>query len=221
MAGAVRLSTTSFQALRVSSSSLSSFATAINLLQPLLLPNFNQNSDKRLRLLSSSYSDKSHVSRVKVSESVAETEPPKWWERNAGPNMVDIHSTEEFLSALSGAGERLVIVEFYGTWCASCRALFPKLCKTAVENSDILFLKVNFDENKPMCKSLNVKVLPYFHFYRGVDGQLESFSCSLAKFQKIKDGIRLHNTARCSIASAKGPEEFTLESLSNASKPTR
>jgi len=41
--------------------------------------------------------------------------------------MVDIHSTEEFLSALSGAGERLVIVEFYGTWCASCRALFPKV----------------------------------------------------------------------------------------------
>lgn len=32
-----------------------------------------------------------------------------------------------------------------------------------------------------MCKSLNVKVLPYFHFYRGAHGQLESFSCSLAK----------------------------------------
>lgn len=63
----------------------------------------------------------------KVDENVAETEPPKWWERNAGPNMVDIHSTEEFLKALSEAGERLVIVEFYGTWCASCRALFPKV----------------------------------------------------------------------------------------------
>lgn len=41
--------------------------------------------------------------------------------------MVDIHSTQEFLSALSQAGDRLVIVEFYGTWCASCRALFPKV----------------------------------------------------------------------------------------------
>lgn len=35
-----------------------------------------------------------------------------------------------------------------------------------------------------MCKSMNVKVLPYFHFYRGADGQLESFSCSLAKVGK-------------------------------------
>ncbi|KAF8051794.1 hypothetical protein N665_1665s0011 [Sinapis alba] len=233
MAGVVRLSATSVQALGVSSSSFTSFATTLS--SPCLPPNTSLNSDKRLRLLSSSPSfssshypssglrrHKSKVVRVKVDESVAETEPPKWWERNAGPNMVDIHSTEEFLKALSEAGERLVIVEFYGTWCASCRALFPKLCKTAVENPNILFLKVNFDENKPMCKSLNVKVLPYFHFYRGADGQLESFSCSLAKFQKIKDGIRLHNTDRCSIGPAKGPEGFTLESLSvqtNAAKP--
>jgi len=53
-----------------------------------------------------------------------------------------------------------------------------------VEHPDIVFLKVNFDENKPMCKSLNVRVLPFFHFYRGADGQLESFSCSLAKVKK-------------------------------------
>lgn len=62
-----------------------------------------------------------------VHATVAETEPPKWWEKNAGPNMIDVHSTDEFLSALSQAGDRLVIVEFYGTWCASCRALFPKV----------------------------------------------------------------------------------------------
>ena len=56
-----------------------------------------------------------------------ESDGPKWWERNAGPNMIDIHSTQEFLNALSHAGDRLVIVEFYGTWCGSCRALFPRV----------------------------------------------------------------------------------------------
>lgn len=57
----------------------------------------------------------------------SENREPKWWERNAGPNMIDIHSTQEFLDALRDASERLIIVEFYGTWCASCRALFPKV----------------------------------------------------------------------------------------------
>nr|GEY86556.1 thioredoxin-like 2, chloroplastic [Tanacetum cinerariifolium] len=79
---------------------------------------------------------------------------------------------------------------------------------------EILFLKVNFDENKPMCKNLNVKVLPYFHFYRGADGQLESFSCSLAKFQKIKDAILKHNTDRCSIGPNKGVGELKLDTVS-------
>jgi hypothetical protein len=62
-----------------------------------------------------------------------------------------------------------------------------QLCKLAAENPDVEFLKVNFDENKPMCKSLNIKFLPYFYFYRGAEGCLEGFSCSLAKvFLKIK-----------------------------------
>nr|GLL17817.1 thioredoxin-like 2-1, chloroplastic isoform X1 [Ipomoea trifida] len=128
----------------------------------------------------------------KVRATAAETEQPKWWEKSA-PNMVDINSTEGFLDALSNAGDRLVIVDFYGTWCASCRALFPKLCKIAEEHQEILFLKVNFDENKSLCKSLNVKVLPFFQFYRGADGLLDSFSCSLAKLQKLRDAIATHN----------------------------
>ncbi|KAL5563811.1 hypothetical protein UlMin_033558 [Ulmus minor] len=111
--------------------------------------------------------------------------------RNA-PNMIDIHSAQNFLSALSEAGDRLVIVEFYGTECALYRALFPKLCRTAEDHPEILFLKVNFDENKPMCKSMNVKVLPFFHFYRGADGQLESFSCSLAKVTIARHNNTIH-----------------------------
>lgn len=161
-----------------------------------------------------SFRPRKRFDSVKAQAVIAESGQPKWWEKNCGPNMIDIHSTQEFLSALSQAGDRLVIVEFYGTWCASCRALFPKLCRTAEEHPEILFLKVNFDENKPMCKNLNVKVLPYFHFYRGADGQLESFSCSLAKFQKIKDAIQQHSTDRCSIGPPKGVGDLNLEPAS-------
>jgi thiol-disulfide isomerase/thioredoxin len=46
--------------------------------------------------------------------------------------MIDIHSTVEFLDALRDAGDNLVIVEFYGTWCASCRALFPRVMSLIV-----------------------------------------------------------------------------------------
>ncbi|CAI9100562.1 OLC1v1037688C1 [Oldenlandia corymbosa var. corymbosa] len=226
MADLVRLSANSV-GFSSSSSLLTSFSTSVSTSQPILAPPL-QSLCKRVISLSVSsplaglpvtFRPRKNWTSLKVQATVTETEQPKWWEKNAGPNMVDIHSTQEFLKALSEAGDRLVIVEFYGTWCASCRALFPKLCRTAEEHPDILFLKVNFDENKPMCKSLNVKVLPYFHFYRGSEGQLESFSCSLAKFQKIKDAIELHNTARCSIGTPEGVGNLTLESLSAPKDP--
>ncbi|KAG9151025.1 hypothetical protein Leryth_003131 [Lithospermum erythrorhizon] len=126
---------------------------------------------------------------LKVFATADEVGVPKWWEKNGGPNMIEIRSTEQFLEALSQAGDRLVIVEFYGTWCASCRALFPKICKIAEAHPEIIFLKVNFDENKSLCKSLNVRVLPYFQLYRGADRLVDSFPCSLAKLQKLKNAI--------------------------------
>ncbi|KHG22266.1 hypothetical protein F383_27567 [Gossypium arboreum] len=201
MADAIRLLSSSssslIHSLRFSSPSLlTTFHFASN--YPLLsLGPTNQNSDKIFSYSSSiglaplALIPRKPSLSFKVHATVEETEQPKWWERNAGPNMIDIHSTKEFISALSEAGDRLVIVEFYGTWCASCRALFPK-------------------------------VLPYFHFYRGADGQLESFSCSLAKFQKIKDAIEMHNTARCSIGPPKGVGDLNLESVSapKNDKPT-
>ncbi|CAK9210793.1 unnamed protein product [Sphagnum troendelagicum] len=63
---------------------------------------------------------------------------------------------------------------------------------------------VNINENKSMCKSLNIKVLPFFHFYRGAEGHIDSFSCSLSKLQKLKDAIAQHNTARCSMGPPVG-----------------
>ncbi|XWS70005.1 hypothetical protein CRYUN_Cryun03dG0012000 [Craigia yunnanensis] len=219
MAGVTRLSAASFHSSS-SSSLITSFASTLISRKPGLPPNFNL--DRKSCSLSSSVAGVSRLPVIsrkqllsfKVHATITETNQPKWWEKNAGPNMIDIHSTQEFLSALSEAGERLVIVEFYGTWCASCRALFPKLCRISQEHPEILFLKVNFDENKPMCKSLNVKVLPYFHFYRGAHGQLESFSCSLAKFQKIKDAIEMHSQPHCNFGPSKGVGDLNLESIS-------
>lgn len=122
-------------------------------------------------------------------------------------NMADLHSTQEFVEALSEAGEKLVVVEFFATWCGSCRALFPKLCKLAGDYPEVMFYKIELEENKPLCKSLNIRVLPYFHFYRGASGRLDAFPASLTKIQRLKDALATHSTDRCSLGPPAGPEQ--------------
>ncbi|KAJ7550463.1 hypothetical protein O6H91_07G102600 [Diphasiastrum complanatum] len=127
---------------------------------------------------------------------------PIWWKR-AGPiNMREIHSPQEFINARLNACEKLVVVIFYGSWCRSCRVLHPKLCKLAEDYGDVEFLKVNMGENRAMCTELNVKILPFFHFYRGGEDLIDAFSCSLTKLNKLKNAIQSsYNYNRCITGS--------------------
>lgn len=51
----------------------------------------------------------------------------RWWEKTLKPNMIEIHSGQELVDALSNAGDRLVIVDFYSPGCGGCKALHPKV----------------------------------------------------------------------------------------------
>jgi thiol-disulfide isomerase/thioredoxin len=159
----------------------------------------------------------SSSSSLQLRAAAGPSDGTRWWEKGGSPNLNDIHSTQELIDALFNAGEKLVVVDFFATWCGSCRALYPKLCKLAAEHPDVEFLKVNFDENKRMCKSLNIKFLPYFHFYRGAAGCLEGFSCSLAQLQKLKDAIAQHNTDRCSLGPPLGVSNIDFSKPASSS----
>lgn len=144
--------------------------------------------------------------RVVVHGRGSTSEP--WWEKNTAANMKSVNSVQELVDALADAGDRLVIVDYYAQWCSACRALYPKLCKLMEENPDVLLLKVDLDANKQMCKTLNVKVLPYFQFYRGGEGRVDAFSCSVSKLQRMKDALSNYTSPFCSLEPTPELPEF-------------
>ncbi|XP_022736235.1 thioredoxin-like 1-2, chloroplastic [Durio zibethinus] len=140
----------------------------------------------------------------------------RWWEKNLRPNMVKIHSAEELVDSLQNAGDRLVIIDFYSLGCGGCKALHPKICQLAEQNPNAIFLEVNCEELNNMCQCLNIRVLPFFRFYRGAEGRLCSFSCTNSTIKKFKDALAKHGADRCSLGPAKGLDESELMKLVSA-----
>lgn len=119
----------------------------------------------------------------------------EWWLKDASPNMIDINGTPELLEALCNNQDKLVVVDVYAKWCGACRALYPKLCKMGRQfDGKMVLLKVNFDENKDMCKTLGVKVLPYMIMYKGNKGRVEEFSVSISKIKMLREKLDIHTT---------------------------
>nr|GMD07667.1 thioredoxin-like 1-2, chloroplastic [Ipomoea batatas] len=159
---------------------------------------------------------------VNAQASICVSRSLRWWEKTLQPNMIEIHSAQELVDTLANAGDRLVIVDFYSPGCGGCKALHPKICQLAETNQNAIFLKVNYEEHKPMCHSLHIHVLPFFRFYRGAEGRVCSFSCTIATIKKFKDALVKYGTERCSsLGPAKGLEESELLALSSTVKVSR
>ncbi|KAJ4820275.1 Thioredoxin [Rhynchospora pubera] len=115
------------------------------------------------------------------------TQFSRWWEVAGTDNFREILSEEDLKDSLKNAGNKLVAVHFYSPACGGCRSLHPKIYKIAEAHQEVIFLKVNQEVHKSLCKTLIVPVLPFFQFYRGTQGRLCRFSCNLATVICIVD----------------------------------
>ena len=55
---------------------------------------------------------------------------------------------------------KLVVVDFFATWCGPCRALSPYIDELATNHHNILFVKANIEETPDMANELDIKSLP-------------------------------------------------------------
>nr|BAD42332.1 thioredoxin-like protein [Nannochloris bacillaris] len=160
-------------------------------------------SVKKQPLLNVSPARRLQTQRSVPAHAEAETAPAPategWWTVDLPANFVHVESVQELVDEL-GEGARLdqlVVVDFFAPWCRACKALFPKFKKLCIENPNVRFVGINFEENKGLARSLGVKVLPFFHFYRGAEGRVGAFSASVSKVQLLRDAIADFSSERC------------------------
>lgn len=109
---------------------------------------------------------------------------------NATPKITQVQGLEEFLDLVAELDDRVLVIEFYASWCKSCHkfgAKFRHLANTYADkvdvNGDVLergtvrFAMVEYGANVRLCKSFGIKKLPYVHMYKAPIGKLSEFVC--------------------------------------------
>jgi thioredoxin 1 len=98
--------------------------------------------------------------------------------------VLEVKSKAEFQEQLKNAGTKLVVVDFYATWCGPCKHIAPKIAELATNTPDVVFLKVDVDEVEELASEYNISCMPTFLFLKNGE-KVEEFSG--ANEEKIKD----------------------------------
>ena len=86
----------------------------------------------------------------------------------------DVDISAFMVDVIDASRDRLVLVEFWATWCGPCKQLMPVLEKlTRSHNGAVLLAKIDIDKNQQIAQKMGVQSVPaVFAFYQGkpVDG---------------------------------------------------
>ena len=79
--------------------------------------------------------------------------------------MATINLTEDnFNETIDNNG--IVLVDFWAPWCAPCRAFGPVFEKTSEKHEDVVFGKINTEEQQALAAAFNVRSIPTLMVFR-------------------------------------------------------
>ena len=80
--------------------------------------------------------------------------------------MIQIENKEHLEQILSE--NSAVVMDFYADWCGPCKQLLPVLEKVSNEEKqkDIVFCKINVDQNEDLSKSYNIRSIPALKYVK-------------------------------------------------------
>ena len=73
-------------------------------------------------------------------------------------------TTDQFDSTVTD--NDIVVVDFWAPWCGPCRSFAPIFEKTAGENADVKFVKVNTDEEQSLAMHFGIRSIPTLMIFR-------------------------------------------------------
>jgi thioredoxin 1 len=79
------------------------------------------------------------------------------------PGVLEL-TAENFASSIND--HPLAVVDFWAPWCAPCRAFAPTLAAAAAKHPDVLFAKVNTEDQQAIGAQFNIRSIPTLMIFR-------------------------------------------------------
>ena len=84
--------------------------------------------------------------------------------------------------------DKLVIIDFFATWCMPCQMLTPILSEIDKENESVEIFKVNVDENQETAIRYDIVSVPTLIFFK--DGKEIDRQVGLVEKEKLEQIIK-------------------------------
>ncbi|KAF7286686.1 thioredoxin 2 [Rhynchophorus ferrugineus] len=100
--------------------------------------------------------------------------------------VTHIKDKDDLQQKLNDAGDQLVVIDFFATWCGPCKMISPKLEELAAEFTNIHILKVDVDECEDIAMEYNISSMPTFVFIKNKNTIL---TFSGANYEKLRNTV--------------------------------
>ena len=79
--------------------------------------------------------------------------------------MATVELTKDNFEQVVTGGD-MVIVDFWAPWCAPCRAFAPTFETASERHADVVFAKVNTEEEQELAGAFNIRSIPTLMVFR-------------------------------------------------------
>jgi thioredoxin 1 len=105
--------------------------------------------------------------------------------------VYQVESKEDYDLQLTNAGSKLVVVDFFATWCRPCKKISPGFADLHTVFPNVVYLKVDVDIASEVSNHYDIRAMPTFLF---VQNGKELDRQTGADLAKLVDKIKIYNT---------------------------